>query len=54
MAITKKAATKKRTTTKKAQPKGAARQKPGNTGQGNYYHIEVRSKRGLEHFVLRM
>ena len=28
----------------RAQPQGRARQKPGSTGQGGYYHIEVRSK----------
>ncbi len=28
----------------RAQPQGRARQKPGSTGKGGYYHIEVRSK----------
>jgi hypothetical protein len=28
----------------KAQPEGRQRQKPGATGQGEYYHVEVRSK----------
>jgi hypothetical protein len=26
----------------RSQPEGRGRQKPGNTGQGNYYHVEVR------------
>jgi hypothetical protein len=29
---------------KKAQPEGRARKKPGTTGEGNYYHVEVRPK----------
>lgn len=28
----------------RSQPEGRARQKPGNTGKGNYYHVEVRPK----------
>jgi hypothetical protein len=28
----------------RSQPEGRGRQKPGNTGEGNYYHVEVRSK----------
>ena len=28
----------------RAQPQGRARQKPGSTGKGGYYHVEVRSK----------
>jgi len=28
----------------RAQPDGRARQKPGTTGEGNYYHIGVRRK----------
>ena len=27
-----------------SQPEGRARQKPGTTGKGNYYHVEVRPK----------
>ncbi len=27
-----------------SQPEGRARQKPGATGKGNYYHVEVRPK----------
>jgi hypothetical protein len=27
-----------------AQPEGRGRRKPGSTGRGSYYHIEVRSK----------
>jgi hypothetical protein len=27
-----------------AQPEGRGRKKPGSTGKGDYYHIEVRSK----------
>jgi hypothetical protein len=30
--------------TKKAQPEGRGRKKPGTTGEGNYYHVEVRPK----------
>ena len=29
---------------KKALPEGRARKKPGATGEGNYYHIDVRPK----------
>jgi hypothetical protein len=29
---------------KKAQPEGRGRKKPGTTGEGNYYHVEVRPK----------
>lgn len=28
----------------RAQPEGRTRKKPGSTGKGNYYHVEVRSK----------
>ena len=28
----------------RAQPEGRARKKPGSTGEGNYYHVEVRPK----------
>jgi len=28
----------------KAQPEGRGRKKPGTTGEGNYYHVEVRPK----------
>ncbi len=28
----------------KAQPEGRGREKPGATGQGDYFHVEVRSK----------
>lgn len=31
-----------RTGRARTQPEGRARQKPGNTGEGSYYHIEVR------------
>ena len=31
-----------RTERARSQPEGRGRQKPGNTGEGNYYHIEVR------------
>src|SRR5215217_6236173 len=27
-----------------SQPEGRGRQKPGTTGRGNYYHVEVRPK----------
>jgi len=33
-----------RKSSKKSQPKGRSRKKPGSTGQGEYYHIEVRPK----------
>src|SRR5512133_3665387 len=35
----------------RSQPEGRGRQKPGNTGQGNYYHVEVR--RGEEFTAFR-
>jgi hypothetical protein len=28
----------------RSQPEGQGRKKPGTTGQGNYYHVEVRPK----------
>ncbi|HLO16629.1 MAG TPA: hypothetical protein VK206_17480 [Anaerolineales bacterium] len=28
----------------RSQPEGRGRQKPGTTGQGNFYHVEVRPK----------
>jgi hypothetical protein len=28
----------------RAQPEGRKRRKPGTTGEGNYYHVEVRPK----------
>lgn len=28
----------------RAQPEGRGRKKPGTTGEGNYYHVEVRPK----------
>jgi hypothetical protein len=28
----------------RSQPEGRERQKPGSTGQGNYYHVQVRPK----------
>ncbi len=34
----------------RAQPEGRARQKPGSTGRGNYYHVEVRPKSEFETF----
>src|SRR5262247_3297453 len=34
----------------KAQPEGRGRAKPGATGKGAYYHIEVRSKREFTTF----
>ena len=37
----------------KKQPSGAARQKPGSTGKGAYYHIEVRPKTGFDTFPYR-
>ena len=33
-----------RTQRARSQPEGRGRQKPGSTGEGNYYHIEVRPK----------
>jgi len=36
--------------TKKAPPEGRGRKKPGTTGQGNYYHVEVREGRDFETF----
>jgi len=34
-----------RTARSRAQPEGPSRRKPGSTGGGDYYHIEVRPKR---------
>jgi hypothetical protein len=34
----------------RSQPEGRGRQKPGNTGEGNYYHVEVRDKGDFETF----
>jgi hypothetical protein len=34
-----------RTARSRAQPEGRSRRKPGSTGSGDYYHIEVRPKR---------
>ncbi len=34
-----------RTARSRAQPEGRRRRKPGSTGAGEYYHIEVRPKR---------
>jgi hypothetical protein len=33
-----------RTARSRAQPEGRSRRKPGSTGGGQYYHIEVRPK----------
>ena len=33
-----------RTAQARAQPKGRSRKKPGSTGGGDYYHVEVRPK----------
>jgi hypothetical protein len=34
----------------RSQPEGRTRQRPGNTGEGNYYHVEVRDKGDFETF----
>src|SRR5262245_20420440 len=34
----------------RAQPEGLARKRPGTTGEGNYYHVNVRPKRGFVTF----
>lgn len=34
----------------RSQPEGRGRQKPGSTGQGNYYHVEVRDRGDFETF----
>jgi hypothetical protein len=34
----------------RSQPEGRGRQKPGNTGEGNYYHVEVRERGDFETF----
>jgi hypothetical protein len=34
----------------RSQPQGGARQKPGSSGQGNYYHIELRGGDDFETF----
>jgi hypothetical protein len=36
--------------TKEQQPSSTKRRKPGSTGKGDYYHIEVLSKTGLTSF----
>jgi|SRR5687768_6092674 len=33
-----------------AQPEGRGRKKPGTTGEGNYYHVEVRPKNEFTSF----
>ena len=33
-----------------AQPEGRTRKKPGSTGKGEYYHVEVRPKSGFVSF----
>jgi hypothetical protein len=37
-------------TATKKQPSGTKRQKPGSTGKGDYYHVEVLSKTGITTF----
>jgi hypothetical protein len=39
-----------RTARSRAQPEGRSRRKPGSTGGGEYYHIEVRPKRAFVTF----
>lgn len=34
----------------RSQPEGRGRQKPGSTGEGNYYHVEVREGGDFETF----
>ena len=34
----------------RVQPEGRGRKKPGTTGQGDYYHVEVRPKEGFTTF----
>lgn len=34
----------------RAQPEGAAREKPGSRGEGDFYHVEVRPKREFTTF----
>jgi hypothetical protein len=34
----------------RSQPAGRGRQKPGSTGEGNYYHVEVRPKEDFTTF----
>jgi hypothetical protein len=36
-----------------AQPQGRARQKPGTTGKGKFFHIEVRPKRDFKIFRIQ-
>ena len=40
----------RQTTKKNSQFQGSRRQKPGGTGQGNYYHVEVRDGGDFETF----
>ena len=51
MATARKRTATKRTTKKAAAArKTAARKAPGSTGEGQYYHIELRSKSGFKSF----
>jgi hypothetical protein len=34
----------------RSQPEGKERKKPGSTGEGNYYHVELRPKREFKTF----
>ena len=40
----------RQTTKKKSQSQSRRRQKPGSSGQGNYYHVEVRDGSDFETF----
>ena len=40
----------RQTTKKKSQSQSSRRQKPGSSGQGNYYHVEVRDAGDFETF----
>ena len=40
----------RQTTKKNSQSQSSRRQKPGSTGQGNYYHVEVRDGSDFETF----
>ena len=40
----------RQTTKKNSQSQSSRRQKPGSTGQGNYYHVEVRDGGDFETF----
>jgi len=43
-------AAEKQKKTARSQPEGRARKSPGSTGEGEYYHVQVRPKTGFKTF----